>query len=83
MKRDTAASSQMPKQQGFELLEEGSILKKLQEETGQWQQKVQVQGLLAREFQLEKVPAGWCLSCSETPSPGGREEVTSRSNSIQ
>lgn len=81
--RDIVASSQMPKQQVFELLEEGNIMKKLQRRNRQWQQKVRVQGQLAQESQLEKVPAGWCPSCSETPSLGGQEDVTSRSNSIQ
>lgn len=42
------------------------------EETGQLQQNVQVQGQLAQESQVEKMPVCWCPSCSDIPSPRAR-----------
>lgn len=44
------------------------------EETGQLRQNVQVQGQLAQESQVEKVPVCWCPSWSDIPSPGGQED---------
>lgn len=59
---------------GRELCLKNIFSRNSKEETGQFQQNVQVQGQLAQESLVEKVPVCWCPSCSDSPSPGGQEE---------